>query len=82
MIRNKTRINIKKNPGFTKALIEKLMEDMFLLNKKLWLIKMRPDELTEIFKMDRKQIQRYEMPSMMEAESKMMTIVDELSRTN
>jgi len=36
-----------------KRLIEKLKEEAFFLNKKLELIKMNPDELDLIFKMDR-----------------------------
>lgn len=36
-----------------KRLIEKLKEEAFYLNKKLELIKMNPDELDSIFKMDK-----------------------------
>lgn len=53
MIKNKAKTNIQKSPALMKRLIEKLKEEAFFLNKKLELIKMNPNELDTIFKMDK-----------------------------
>ena len=53
MIKNKAKSNIQMSPHLMDRMIEKLKEEVFCMSKKLQLIKRYPNEMDQIFKMDK-----------------------------
>jgi len=51
-IKNKAKSNIQKSPEQMMQLIEKLKEEVFMLNKKLELIRLSPENVESIINMD------------------------------
>lgn len=51
-IKNKAKSNIQKSPEQMMQLIEKLKEEVFMLNKKLELIRLNPENVESIINMD------------------------------